>query len=384
MRARAFPRSGKAATRPGGEQELTRRGVRAVSRSAWGSLMADLNGFYRRYLKRRARNDAQVGEKTQRERRFVIERALRDLHAGGFELRRLKNLRGKHVRAILGQWRARAHKSSTFATNVSHLRTLCRWVEKPELIRVLNRLLATEPHLIRRRVATDRDRSERGAGVDRTTILVRAHAVDPRFACQLALIVAFGLRAQEAWLFRPHLAVDSAGTLHILWGTKGGRPRTFPLPLTPQQRATLEWAKTFAHSSADSMIPTGWTLERWRRRFYRLCARLGLTKKLSGVTPHSLRHGVLLDLYEQLTGSAAPARGGALAAQDPGADQAARALVAELAGHSRPSVSAAYLGSPRGTTRASSADATSKSAVESTPVPDEPETPGAKEGDGAS
>lgn len=73
----------------------------------------------------------------------------------------------------------------------------------------------------------------------------------------------------------------------------------------------------------------------------------GVDKKLSGVTPHSLRHGVLLDLYEYLTGRAAAARGGELASQDPATDRAARVLVAEYAGHSRASVSSAYLGSSR-------------------------------------
>lgn len=277
MCPRAFRRTGSAVTREGGGANEGRRGARARSGDAWGALRLDLNALYRMNLSRRARTDAQVGKKTQRERRYVLERALHDLHQGGLVLRRLKNLRGKHIRAILSEWRARGHKASTLATNVSHLRTLCRWVDKPELVQLLDGLIATEPHLTRRTVATDRDRSERGAGEDRTDILVRAHTLDARFACQLALIVAFGLRAQESWLFRPHLAEEGGG-IHILWGTKGGRPRTLPVPRTQEHSDTLAWAKTFAHSRADSMIPTGWRLERWRRRFYRLCGRLGLTK----------------------------------------------------------------------------------------------------------
>ena len=332
------------------------RGGRVLSRSAWGALLVDLNRVYRQHLTLRARDGAQVGRKTQRERRVVIERALRDLHRSGFELRRLKNLQGKHIRAIVEGWRQRGHKPSTLATNVSHLRTLCRWVDKPELLENLNRLIAAEPHLTRRTVATDRDRSERGAGIDRSDVLNRARNLDPRFACQLALVVAFGLRVQEAWLFRPHMA-ENSGAILILWGTKGGRPRTLPLPLTPEQSLALAWAKTFARSRADSMIPTGWTLERWRRRFYRLCRRIGLTKKLTGVTPHSFRHGVLLDLYEHLTASPAPARGGELELQDVAADRAARAIVAQHAGHARLSVSTAYLG-PMGTSARDSNTAT--------------------------
>ena len=314
--------------------------------SPWGMLMSDLNKLYRENLSRRSNRGAQVGAKTQRDRRIVIERALRDLYARGLEVRRMRNIRGKHVRCVIEEWRGRGLKASTLATNVSHLRTLCRWLKKPELVRLVNDMIAAEPHLTRRQVATTKDRSERGAGVNREEIFRKARALDERFACQLALIVAFALRAQESWLFRPHLAVEG-GVISIRWGTKGGRPRTLPLALTEEQRAVLEWARTQAATRADSMIPPGWRLERWRRRFYRLCARVGLTQKATGATPHSFRHGALLDLYEWLTGCPASARGGDLGRIDPNADHAARKVVAEEAGHGRISVASAYLGSPR-------------------------------------
>ena len=52
-------------------------------------------------------------------------------------------------------------------------------------------------------------------------------------------------------------------------------------------------------------------MKQWSGEFYGLCKAIGLTKKQLGVTPHSLGHGVLLDLYEFLAGVPAPARGGA-------------------------------------------------------------------------
>jgi len=320
---------------------------RRGSQSAWGELLSDLNAHYRKYLSRRARSEAQVGAKTRRERRAVLELALKDLHCNGMELRKLKNLGAKHVRSIIAAWCGRGLLASTLATNISHLRTLCRWVGKPELIQVIDEIVASQPGLTRRRVATDRDRSEEGAGVDRGEVLAKAYEIDARFCCVLALIAEFGLRISEALTFRPHLAEDAAGCVRILWGTKGGRPRTLPLPLTPAQRAVLEWAKTFAETDAESMIPRGERLEVYRRRVYRLCAHVGLTKRQLGATPHSLRHGVLLRLYERLTGEAAPARGGTLGAHDAHADLAARVLVALQAGHSRPSVTSAYLGPRR-------------------------------------
>jgi hypothetical protein len=146
------------------------------------------------------------------------------------------------------------------------------------------------------------------------------------------------------------MAVSSALGRRSEWGvagargTKGGRPRDLPVPITSEQRAVLEWAKTFAATAPESMIPRGWRVERWRERYRWLCRRLGCTRRGLGVTPHSLRHGVLLDFYQKLTGVAAPVRGGTLRHDDPAADQAARELVAIFAGHGRAGVASIYLG----------------------------------------
>jgi integrase len=308
--------------------------------------MSDLNAVYRAHMRRRAHSDAQVGAKTQRERRVVIERALRDLYASGYKLVRLKNLRGRHVRVILTQWESRGLKSSTFATNLSHLRNLCRWIRKPQLLDLIARILAERPELTRRSLVAQTDRSETATGVEAVEFVRRARELDERFAAQLALIAAFGLRSQEAWLFRPHLAEVPGGCIEVRYGAKGGRLRVLP-SMSDLQRGFLEHAKTYALSKPESLVPRDWTVQRWRRRYYRLCARIGLTRGALGATPHSIRHGVLADLYEALTGHPPPVRGGDLPAQDPYADRAARDLVGQHAGHSRRSVTAAYLGGAR-------------------------------------
>lgn len=320
---------------------------RRVGHSPLGQLYTELNALYRAHLSRRALRGGEVGMKTRRERRVVIERALRDLHAAGLELRRMKNLRAKHVRQILTDWRGRALKASTLSSYVSHLRTLCAWLEKPQLIELLDEYIAAEPEMVRRRTVTDTDRSELAAGLNVQDTLTRARMLDERFAAQLALIAAFGLRSQEAWLFRPHLAVASDGSLHVRWGTKGGRPRVLPITLTTEHQALLAWARTLAATRAESMIPRGWSVQQWRRHYYGLCERLGLTRRGLGVTPHSFRHGVLLDLYEWLTGVPASARGGSLAQVDVHADRAARELVAVHAGHAERHIASAYLGGTR-------------------------------------
>ncbi len=312
----------------------------AQSRTLWSSL----NELYRDQLDFRSTRSGRVGEKTKVERRIVIERALRDLVESGMELRRVTNLKRKHVYRILDAWRARGVQPSTLATYVSHLRTLCRWLGNPGLVNAINEHVMTDPSMTRRRLVTNCDRSERSAGMTRDEILRLAMRVDERFAAQLRLIMVFGLRSQEAWLLRPHLAEGEGGTVCIRWGSKNGRPRTLP-PMTIEQRAALDVAKTFAGSANESTIPRGWTMQRWRHRYYWLLRKLGLTRAQAGVTPHSLRHGVLLDQYEALTGVPSPARGGDLGKRDPFADRAARDAVAELGGHRRRSIASVYIGS---------------------------------------
>lgn len=335
-------------------RERTRRarwlrsgGGRQTGRSPLGQLYRDLNDLYRNNLPRRALRGGEVGQKTRRERRIVIERALRDLHAGGLEIRRLKNFRGKHVRRILSNWRSRQLQASTLSTYVSHLRTLCDWLDKPQLIRLVDDYITAEPTLVKRRTVTDRDRSERGAGVRIADVMKKAIVLDERYAAQLALIAVFGLRSLESWLFRPHLALRPDGTVQVHWGTKGGRPRVLPLVVTDAHLAVLRWAMTFAQTRSESMIPRGWTVQRWRRRYYYLCDQVGLTRAQLGVTPHAFRHGVLLDLYEWLTGVPAAARGGELAQIDPVADREARKIVAQMGGHADLYISSAYLGGIR-------------------------------------
>lgn len=290
-----------------------------------------------------------VSGKTRRERRVVMKRMLIDLFEGGFELRHLNNFKGKHAFAILSRWTEIGLASSTMATYVSHLRVFVGWLDKAELVGVIDKYCADRPGLIRRKSATDTDKSERGAGVDFAEIYRRAVATGiPHFACQLLLMQAFGLRAREAARFRPHQAITATGHVIVNEGTKGGRPRQLIMPPNELQLFALEQARALVTNPAGSMIPPRYVrAEQWSRRFYRLCEKIGLTKKKLGVTPHSLRHGAFLTLYEELTGVPAPVRRTVDVVLDPVVDRNAREVVAQDLGHSRLEVSSAYLGSSR-------------------------------------
>lgn len=291
-----------------------------------------------------AGGDRQVGSKTRSDR----VKNLRELAfwlAAQFRVHSIEHLKRKHLVAYCHWLEDKKLQPATISTKLAHVSVLCRVLGKHQLVAERERLFK-DPSSIRRNLATSRDKSLEAAGLDFETIYDQAYRLHPRVACQLALCWEFGLRVQEAWCLRPHLAL-SDGVIHVSWGAKGGRKRTLSGPLTAKQEALLELAKTFAASKAESMVPRGQSLRRWKSIFYGVTKKIGLTRKQLGVTPHSLRHSYANREYERVTDRLSPVRGGTLAKDDPDADRAARELVADELGHSRPSIASAYIGSAR-------------------------------------
>ena len=156
---------------------------------------------------------------------------------------------------------------------------------------------------------------------------------------QLALQATFGLRAREAMQLRPHIA-DNKTYLALNVGTKGGRDRVVPID-TPEKRALVDLAKTFAASKLASVSDPTKTLAQVKNHYYHVLRACGITRA-EGITGHGLRHGYANDRYREISGEASPVRGGQT--QNRETDKAARLEVAEELGHSRESVTTHYLG----------------------------------------
>ena len=162
-----------------GRDRPPRRG--AGYRGRLGQLLRELRVLFHRCASVAASRERSVSGKTRRERRVVMKRMLVDLYRGGYQLCHLDNFRAKHAVAILQRWTELGHASSTMATYVSHLRTFVAWLGKRELLPIIDRYCAEHPGLTRRRTATDRDKSERGAGVDYREIFRRAVATGDQY-----------------------------------------------------------------------------------------------------------------------------------------------------------------------------------------------------------
>jgi integrase len=344
-------------------------------RGRLGQLLRELRALTYRYGSVAISCERAISAKTRQDRRSVMKHMLVDMYRRGLQLCHVDNFKAKHAIDILEHWTAQGLASSTMATYVSHLRTFVVWIGKRELLTVIDRYCSEHPGLTRRQAATDRDRSERGVGVEFVEIYRRATELgNEHYACQLLLIAAFGLRVREAWLLRPHLATDSAGRVSVGWGTKGGRPRELPVPPTETQRLALDRARALVSDRCGSMVPPGYArLEDWSREFYRLSREIGLTKDQLGATAHSLRHGFLLDFYRELAGVQPPVRSSADPPSSPAHDRAVRKVIAESAGHSRPQVSSAYLGSRRRRKPAAQTTSPTGDLVDSSAVHDDDE-----------
>ena len=106
--------------------------------------------------------------------------------------------------------------------------------------------------------------------------------------------------------------------------------------------AALEFAQGVVDGRDAHMGDPRRDLKRNLRRLDYVLEKFGITVRKRGATGHGLRHEVLNDAYEDITGVPSPVRGGGPVS--PELDRAARLAVSQLAGHARARAAGAYIG----------------------------------------
>ena len=305
--------------------------------------LPSLNQVLGAHNSRRAHDSRTVSHETRTKRAEVLEKGFRDLQKLGFKLDTVHQFKERHMTALGNQWESQGLASKTIQDRVSIFRTFSEWVGKKGMIRESHHYV-TNPESVKVSSGAKTDKTWSGHGVDLQAKVTEVAGHDPRVAIQLELQESFGLRAKESWMLQPRLA-DEKHYLTLTRGTKNGRPRTIPIRTT-HQRDVLERAKMLAERPIDSTMPPDKTLKQWKNHYYHIVRSHRITRKADGVTSHGLRHEHLNRVYEQVAGHRSPIKGGLVVDRE--LDQAARQVVAQVSGHSRPSISSKYVGNRRG------------------------------------
>lgn len=313
-----------------------------------GDLVRLLLKHNKRPAKKR-RTDTHISFKTEYLRFVNLCAALKELTAIGFPIKTIANFREKHVQALVHHWEVKGDGVGTIENKLSYLRALAEWIGKQNMVRSGRDYSSKPDEFLRSNVATA-DKTWTGNDVDVLGLLERVRLRDPVVAMQMELQMAFGMRVEEAMLFRPGKGLKEAMDrlqVHLDVGTKGGRPRDVPLDEIVQLDVLIRAASRVPNPS-ETLIPKKYSLQQWKDRYYYIVRGCGIKRNTEegglGVTCHGLRHEYLNRLFERITGKPAPVKGGV--GHDPGLYDLAMRMVVERAGHSDKYKSGAYLGSP--------------------------------------
>lgn len=310
-----------------------------------GRCLASFRDFCKAKDLKRKRRAGCVAHKTARDRRQRGKQAIRILHRKGMKVQSVHNLRAKHFDVLMEHVETADYEPGTRQDWVSFLRWLAQELGLGEVERRIVRRRWRMKHLMRRTYVAKGDRSLLPTGVSFDEMFQRVYAIEPWVAACVLLMHAFALRAKEAMLFRPWDPYDEQGRIHIEYGTKGGRSRTHERPVLSKvyEMAVLGFARLFAASKTESMIPRGMEFKHAYARFYYVMRKAGFTRADVGRTPHALRHGRLQGVFKAEAGFEPSTRGGCMET-DPERACAAADRVSNVAGHKRRWIATAYVG----------------------------------------
>ena len=201
-----------------------------------GSAMRKLN--YDLWQLQQGKRDGSHG--TRRERSYALAQMANTLHEKGYPGLRARNLKGKHIEALVRDWMDRGLADATMMNRMAHLRWWAKEVGKPNIVR------ANAEYGIGQRSHVSDGTKRRNLDMDKLERVKDAHV-----KMALRLQAAFGLRREEAIKFRPSWA-DRGDRIVVKSSTaKGGRARDVPIlkdsqrklrddPEAPQLRGTEE------------------------------------------------------------------------------------------------------------------------------------------------
>lgn len=180
---------------------------------------------------------------TQADRRHMLCQFANDLVGLKYGLRDIKNLKTKHIIAVVQHWQMKNLSISTIKNRVAAIRFICKKMNKANVVPANDQM-----NIGRRSYKPTYNRAIVNPNFSKIT--------NPYIYISLQLQRVFGLRREESLKIKPHLA-DKGEVLELLptW-CKGGRGRFVPIR-TDEQRYWLDQAKQLAGNVKNSLIPSG-------------------------------------------------------------------------------------------------------------------------------
>ncbi|MGT2460216.1 integrase domain-containing protein (plasmid) [Cupriavidus basilensis] len=285
-------------------------------------------------------SDKPVSFETQYRRIINLLAAFRELREDGYRLGSPWNLKQKHIAHLVRKWVLQLKQApGTVENKLTYLRTIAAWMGKHNLVGKLDDYIE-RPDDYRRTYYAETEKTWDASEVDVDALLRKIEQSDRHVAMQLKLQAAFGIRAKESFMLKPH-QVTAEGKLAVVDGTKAKRRRAVKIEFEVQYDLLVS-ACRLANRSSGSTVPDEYTLDQWRDHYYHILRVHGVTKRELQITSHGLRHQYLNGLYHRVTGERSAIQGGTKPETELHREGMRR--VVEAAGHSRATKSNAYLG----------------------------------------
>ena len=279
-----------------------------------------------------AANNREGSQATQASRASHLHIAARELSEMGYRHLSPKNLKRKHVDALVNRWLQAKLAIVTVKSRMSTVRWLARKIGKPNVVPRTNAELGIPERL--------RDVMPSKAFTLTPEMLERV--ASPYVRISLELEEKFGLRREEATKIKPHEADrDNRLVLRGSW-CKGRRSREIPIR-TDEQRQILARAKELARTTPEGSLIPEKTYVRHIKAYERQTHKAGIR------SPHGLRHAYAQARYEELTGWPCSAAGGPTrrdlkSEREQARHDRARRIISEEMGHVRPQILTLYCG----------------------------------------
>lgn len=269
---------------------------------------------------------------TQAARERILIQSANQLVELGIKNLSAKNLKLKHVTALISKWKVDGLSSGTIKNRVAHLRWWTEKIGKRNMIPQDNRELGID------------NRSYINNEVNKAKELTESQISQlksERMRLSLELARQFGLRREEALKFQPSYANQGEKLVLKASWCKGGRAREIPIR-TQAQRELLK--ACYALAGKGSMIPKDRSYKDHLKAFENACHRAGISNV------HGLRHAYAQARYLELTGWHCPKVIDGLSRKTMTEEQRAidfkaRMTISAELGHGREEVTAVYLGS---------------------------------------